>query len=335
MTNEGILGHRVDLVHRPRRNRRSASIRELVRETHLTPADLILPLFLIEGENRQTPIESMPGISRMSCDRLVDTALEANRLGIPAVALFPALDDSIKDPLAAESCNPEGLLQRCVRELKSLIPAITVITDVAMDPYSSDGHDGVYQDGVILNDPTLKILAEMAVSQAEAGADIVAPSDMMDGRVGYIRRALDENGFEEVGILAYSVKYASAFYGPFRDALDSAPKSGDKKTYQMDPANRREALREVQLDVEEGADMVMVKPALPYLDVITAVRSLVTVPVAAYNVSGEYAMAHAADRLGWLDGESIMMEMLTSIKRAGADMILTYFALEAARMLER
>jgi porphobilinogen synthase len=302
-----------------------------VRETRPAPSDLILPLFLIEGTNQKVPIDSMPGFFRLSTDRLVKTAREAQKLGIPAIALFPALKEKLKDRFASESTNPDGLLQRCIREIKSRVPGITVITDVAMDPYSSDGHDGLVEDGEIMNDPTLKILGEMALSQAEAGADIVAPSDMMDGRVGYIRDVLDSGGFENIGILAYSAKYASAFYGPFRDALDSAPKSGDKKTYQMDPANVREAVREVLLDIEEGADIVMVKPALPYLDVISAVRSVVDIPVAAYNVSGEYAMAKAAARLGWLEEESVMEEMLTSIKRAGADMILTYFALEAAR----
>jgi len=275
----------------------------------------------------------MPGVFRLSPDLLLEQAQSAFTLGIPAVALFPALPESSKDRFATESTNSDGLLQRTVRELKSRIPELTVITDVAMDPYSSDGHDGVFEDGQILNDPTLEILAAMAVSQAEAGADIVAPSDMMDGRVRIIRDGLDQSDFESVGILAYSAKYASAFYGPFRDALDSAPKSGDKKTYQMDPANAREAVREVLLDVEEGADIVMVKPALPYLDVISAVRSAVQVPVAAYSVSGEYAMAKAAAQLGWLDEDAVVAEMLTAIKRAGADMILTYFAEDIAKSL--
>lgn len=322
---------RVKLVQRPRRNRKSDSIRRLIRETLLTPSDLILPLFVVDGSDQKIPIQSMPGFFRLSPDRLLGEARSAHALGIPAVALFPALPETLKDRLASESTNSDGLLQRTVRELKDRIPDLTVITDVAMDPYSSDGHDGVFEDGEILNDPTLEILAAMAVAQAEAGADIVAPSDMMDGRVRAIREGLDESGFEGVGILAYSAKYASAFYGPFRDALDSAPKSGDKKTYQMDPANTREAIREVLLDVEEGADMVMVKPALPYLDVISAVRSAVPVPVAAYSVSGEYAMAKAAAQLGWLDEDAVMAEMLTAIKRAGADMILTYFAADIAR----
>ncbi|GAB4238803.1 MAG: porphobilinogen synthase [Acidobacteriota bacterium] len=330
---EEILAHRVPLVQRPRRNRRSEAIRSLIRETTLAPSDFILPLFVVEGEGQRIPISSMPGFYRLSRDELLKMAREAWDLGIPAVALFPALAEDKKDRWATESWNPDGLLQRAVRDLKNALPELAVITDVAMDPYSSDGHDGIVAGGEIVNDPTLEILARMAVSQAEAGADLVAPSDMMDGRVGYIRKALDDAGFTNVGILAYSAKYASAFYGPFRDALDSAPKFGDKKTYQMDPANRREALREVLLDVEEGADMVMVKPALPYLDVIAAVREAVHLPVAAYNVSGEYAMIKAAAQQGWLDEERIMMEMLLAIKRAGADMILTYFAVPAARLL--
>ncbi len=324
----------ISLLRRPRRNRRSAAIRSLVRETELRPADLILPLFVTDGSEQRVPIDSMPDCFRLSPDLIVHEARKASELGIPAVALFPALPESQKDHRASESTNPEGLLQRTIRSLKQEVPGMTVITDVAMDPYSSDGHDGVFEEGEILNDPTLPILAGMAVSQAEAGADIVAPSDMMDGRVGYMRRALDEKGFTNVGILAYSAKYASACYGPFRDALDSAPKSGDKKTYQMDPANRREAVREALLDVEEGADMVMVKPALPYLDVIAALREAVQLPVAAYNVSGEYAMVKAAGRMGWIDEPSVMMEVLLSIKRAGADMILTYFAIPAARKLQ-
>jgi porphobilinogen synthase len=316
---------------RPRRNRRSDALRRLVRETSLEPADFIWPLFVTDGE--KSPIASMPGVFRLGRADAVKEARAAAKLGIPAVALFPALPERLKDPLAKESTNPKGLLQRTVRDLKEAVPDLVVITDVAMDPYSSDGHDGVLKEGRILNDETLGILAAMAVSQAEAGADMVAPSDMMDGRVGFIRGALDERGFTDVGILAYSAKYASAFYGPFREALDSAPRSGDKKTYQMDPANAREALREVRLDVAEGADVVMVKPALPYLDVIAAVRAAVDVPVAAYQVSGEYAMAKAAGELGWLDARAALKESLLSIKRAGADMILTYAAREVAEAL--
>lgn len=323
----------VELPVRPRRNRVNDAMRRMVRETVLSPADFIWPLFVVDGERVEIPIESMPGCGRLSVDLIVERAAEAHALGIPAVALFPALPDDVKDPQAVESINPDGLLQRCVRELKDRVPGLLVITDVAMDPYSSDGHDGMLRDGEIVNDETLEILAEMAISQAEAGADMVAPSDMMDGRVGFIRDALDDMGFTGTGILAYSAKYASAFYGPFRDALDSAPRSGDKKTYQMDPANSREALREVRLDVDEGADMVMVKPALPYLDVISLVAEEVDVPVAAYHVSGEYAMLKAAAERGWLDGDAVMMESHLAIKRAGADVILTYSAVDMARLL--
>jgi porphobilinogen synthase len=321
------------LPQRPRRNRRGPALRAMVRETALSPADFILPLFLIPGSGQREAIVAMPGCARLSRDLLVAEAREAWRLGVPAVALFPALPDALKDPMARESVNPKGLLQDCVKALKDALPDLCVITDVAMDPYSSDGHDGVVRDGQILNDETLPVLAEMAISQAAAGADLVAPSDMMDGRVGYLRQALDQAGHSQVGILSYAAKYCSAFYGPFRQALDSAPRHGDKKTYQMDPANRREAIREVLLDVAEGADMVMVKPALAYLDVIAAVRDAVNLPVAAYNVSGEYAMIKAAAERGWLNEEAAMMECLLSIKRAGADLILTYFSLPAARLL--
>ena len=322
-----------DLPIRPRRNRKSHAIRRLVRETTLSPDDLIWPLFVMEGEDEEVPIPSMPDCYRWSRDRVVSEAKEAFTRGIPAVALFPALDASLKNPMATESTNNDGLLQRTVRDLKEAVPALCVITDVAMDPYSSDGHDGILKDGEILNDPTLEVLCSMAVSQAGAGADVVAPSDMMDGRVAAIRHALDAAGHSDVGILAYSAKYASVFYGPFRDALESAPKGGDKKTYQMDPANAREALREVQLDVEEGADIVMVKPAMPYLDIISDIASTVDVPVAAYQVSGEYAMLRAAGKHGWLDYEAAMLESLLSIRRAGADMILSYAAREVAGKL--
>jgi porphobilinogen synthase len=288
-------------------------------------------MFVTEGA--KTPVASMPGVFRLPRADAVKEAKELSKLGVPAVALFPALAEKLKDPLAKESVNPKGLLQRTVRDLKEAVPELCVITDVAMDPYSSDGHDGVVRSGRVVNDETLEILAAMAISQAEAGADMVAPSDMMDGRVGVLREALDQRGFTEVGILAYSAKYASAFYGPFREALDSAPKHGDKKTYQMDPANAREALREVLLDVAEGADIVMVKPALPYLDVIARVRDAVQLPVAAYHVSGEYAMVKAAGQLGWLDAKAAMRESLFAIRRAGADMILTYAAREIAAEL--
>ena len=320
-------------IYRPRRNRRSAAIRDLVRETTLSPSDLIWPAFVIEGSGVREPIASMPGCARLALDELLDEAREAVSLGIPAIALFPALSDDRKDARATESTNPEGLLQRTVATLKTELPDLLVITDVAMDPYSSDGHDGLVVDGEIVNDETLEILAAMAVAQADAGADLVAPSDMMDGRVGAIRAALDVAGHADVGILSYAVKYASAFYGPFRDALDSAPRGGDKKTYQMDPANRREAVREALLDVAESADVVMVKPALAYLDVIATVRSAVDVPVAAYHVSGEYAMVKAAGEKGWLDADAVLRECLLSIKRAGADMILTYAAKDVAKQL--
>ena len=323
----------VQLPIRPRRNRTSKSVRALVRETEITPSDLIWPLFVVEGSGERKPVSSMPGCFRLSRDQLVEEARAAFDLDIPAVALFPVIEDGKKDSMARESVNPDGLLQRTIRDLEEKVPDLCVITDVAMDPYSSDGHDGILKDGVILNDETLDVLAAMAVSQAEAGADMVAPSDMMDGRVGFIREALDDHGFEQVSILSYAAKYASAFYGPFREALDSAPRGGDKKSYQMDPANVREALREVFLDVAEGADIVMVKPAMPYLDVIAAVRANVEVPVAAYQVSGEYAMIKSAGELGRLDADAAMREALLSIKRAGADMIFTYAAREVAESL--
>ncbi|MCP4751379.1 MAG: porphobilinogen synthase, partial [Proteobacteria bacterium] len=296
--------------------------------------NLIMPLFVIDGDSQQQEVESMPGIFRFSSDLIVRECRELHQLGVPAVVLFPALDNSVKDPLATESCNDDGLYQRTLRAIKETVPDMTVMTDVAMDPYSSDGHDGVVApNGLIVNDETLPILSAMAVSQARAGADVVAPSDMMDGRVGHIRRALDEEGFTQVGILAYSAKYASAYYGPFRDALDSAPKHGDKKTYQMDPANVKEAVREAELDIEEGADMVMVKPGLPYLDVVRAVSEISEVPVAVYNVSGEYAMVKAAGLKGWIDYRKVVLETLLGFKRAGASMILTYHAKEVAGWL--
>ncbi len=324
---------RIRLTQRPRRNRRSPALRDLVRETELSPSDLILPLFVTEGKKQRLPISAMPGQFRFSLDELLKTCEEAADLGVPAVALFPVLPEGKKDKRASESVNPKGLLQETISTIKAKVPSLLVISDVAMDPYSVDGHDGLVRDGEILNDETLPILADMAIVQAKAGADLVAPSDMMDGRVGYLRRALDQAGFHDVGILSYAAKYASSFYGPFREALDSAPRSGDKKTYQMDPANRREAVREALLDVQEGADILMVKPALAYLDIISLVRSKVNVPVAAYQVSGEYAMIKAAAERGWIDGPRAMHETLLAIKRAGADMILTYFALEMARTL--
>ena len=324
----------ISIPKRPRRNRRSASVRDLTRETMVTPADLVYPIFVTEGKNVREAISSMPGIKRLSLDLLAKECREVAGLGIPAVALFPKISDRKKDSLAAESKNPRGLIPRSVREIKSAVPELTVITDVAMDPYSSDGHDGVVRDGQIVNDETLPVLADMAVAQAKAGADYVAPSDMMDGRIGYIRRALDEAGLTDTGILAYSAKYASAYYGPFRDALDSAPKAGDKKSYQMDYANVREAVREVLLDEEEGADIVMVKPAGLYLDVIMRIRAVTELPVAAYHVSGEYALIKAAAAKGWVDEDAAVREALTAIKRAGADIIFTYFAKAFARSFQ-
>jgi len=308
-------------------------MRGLVRETSLSPDRFIYPMFVQEGEAQRTPISSMPGQARLSVDLLVETAAQAFALGVPGVALFPALSDDLKDPRGTESTNSQGLLQRAVRALKAALPSLLVITDVALDPYSSDGHDGVLLDGRIDNDITVPILAQMAVAQARAGADIVAPSDMMDGRVGAIRSALDAAGFNQVGICAYCVKYASAFYGPFREALDSAPRGGDKKTYQMDPANVREALREVRLDEAEGADWLMVKPGLPYADVLRHVRDLTALPVASYQVSGEYAMLKAAAQSGWLDYDKSILETLLCLRRAGADIIFTYAAIEAAKLL--
>ncbi|WP_019987564.1 porphobilinogen synthase [Rudanella lutea] len=323
----------MNLIRRPRRNRASAVIRDMVQETRLTPHDFILPIFVMEGQNLRTEVASMPGIYRHSPDLLMDEIAECVDLGIRAFDLFPNLPEFKKDKYATESTNPDGLYLSTIRAIKDRFPEVCIMTDVAMDPYSSDGHDGLVENGQILNDPTLEILAKMAVAQAEAGADILGPSDMMDGRVGYIRSALDAAGFTNVGIMSYAAKYASAFYGPFRDALDSAPKFGDKKTYQMNPANSREALIEAELDVQEGADMLMVKPALAYLDIIKLLRENVNLPITAYNVSGEYAMIKAAARNGWLDGDRAMMEALLSIKRAGADVILTYFAKEAAKQL--
>ena len=323
------------MINRPRRNRLTSGIRGLIRETHIQPRDLVWPTFVQEGNNQRTPIVSMPGVSRLSIDQLVVDSNKAFELGIPAVALFPAIDDSLKNSEGKESLNPEGLLQRAVKKLKKEIPDLVVITDVALDPYSSDGHDGFVRDGQILNDETLPLLAGMAVAQAKAGADVVAPSDMMDGRVEAIRWALDDAGFHNVLICSYCVKYASAFYGPFRDALESAPKEGDKKTYQMDPSNAREAIREIHSDEEEGADWLLIKPGLPYLDVIRLTREHSELPIAAYHVSGEYAMLKAAEEKGWLDYESCLMESLVSLRRAGADMIFTYGAIDAASILKR
>ena len=326
----------LQLTKRPRRLRRNPSIRSLVQETHLSVDDLIYPMFVMEGENQRVEIPSMPGCYRYTLDLLLAEVAELYTLGVKAVALFPVVSESKKDDNGTESYNPEGLAQNTVRAIKAATPDTIVITDVALDPFTTHGHDGVIDEhGVILNDETVDILVKMSISQAQAGCDMVAPSDMMDGRIGAIRRGLDAHGFTDVGILAYSAKYASAYYGPFRDALDSAPKFGDKKTYQMDPANAREALTEVELDIAEGADIVMVKPALAYLDIIHQVKANCNVPVAAYNVSGEYAMIKAAAQLGWIDEKKIIMETLLSIKRAGADLILTYFAKEVALILQK
>ncbi|GAB3564564.1 porphobilinogen synthase [Spirosoma luteolum] len=323
----------MDIIRRPRRTRTSAGLRDMVQETNLSVSDFILPIFITEGQNVRTEVSSMPGIYRHSLDLILDEVQSCMDLGIRAFDLFPNIAEAKKDKFATESYNPDGLYLRTIRAIKDRFPDAVVMTDVAMDPYSSDGHDGIVENGKILNDPTLEVLAKMAVAQAQAGADMIGPSDMMDGRVGFIRRALDAAGFHDLAIMSYSAKYASAFYGPFRDALDSAPKFGDKKTYQMNPANSREALVEAQLDLDEGADFLMVKPALAYLDIIKLLRDNFDLPIAAYNVSGEYAMIKAAAQNGWLDGERAMMESLLAIKRAGASVILTYFAKEAARLL--
>lgn len=320
------------LLRRPRRNRKNEVIRDLVQENWISKNDLVLPLFVCEGTNQKIPIPSMPSIFRFSLDLLLEEIEHCTRLGIRAFAPFPQIPEEKKDPHATESYNPEGLYARTIRAIKQNFPNVMLFTDVALDPYNSDGHDGIVSNGEILNDETLEILGRMALVQAQAGSDCIAPSDMMDGRVGYLREVLDKNGFKNISILAYTAKYASAFYGPFRDALDSAPKFGDKKTYQMNPANAREALLEAQLDIAEGADIIMVKPALPYLDIIRLFRNNFTVPIAAYNVSGEYAMLKAAIQQGWLH-EKVILESLISIKRAGADIILTYFAKEVASII--
>jgi porphobilinogen synthase len=305
----------------------------MVAEHHLTPADFIAPVFVMEGENEKTEIPSMPDYYRYTLDLLTEEVRELQAEGIRCVLLFAKVPDEKKDNEGTEALNPEGLMQRAVRAVKEKFSDMFVMTDVALDPYSSYGHDGIVRDGEILNDESVEVLARMAVSHAEAGADMVAPSDMMDGRIKAMREALDEAGFKHTGIMAYSAKYASGFYGPFRDALDSAPGFGDKKTYQMDPANVREAIKEARLDEQEGADIVMVKPGLPYLDVVRAVKEHVNIPVSVYNVSGEYAMLKAAAAKGWLNEEQAMMEALIGFKRAGADLIATYFAKQAAKIL--
>jgi len=317
--------------YRPRRMRQNDAFRRMIRETKLSVDDLILPLFAVNGKGVKNPIDSMPGHYQLSIDNLVKTSSKAHELGIPAVMLFGIPEK--KDPLATGAYDKNGVVQNATRALKDKIPDLAVITDVCLCQYTDHGHCGVVEGNIIDNDASLDLLAKTALSHARAGADMVAPSDMMDGRVAEIRNILDENDFINVPILSYAAKYCSAFYGPFRDAAHSAPKFGDRRTYQMDPANALEAVREVTLDIEEGADIIMVKPALPYLDIIRLIREEIDLPLAAYNVSGEYAMIKAAEKMGWVDGKKVMMETLIAIKRAGADMILTYFALEAAEEL--
>jgi porphobilinogen synthase len=321
------------LQRRNRILRANSSIRSLVAETHLSPDDFIVPLFIDEGENIQTDISSMPGYYRRSLDLTVKEVKELWSIGLKSVLLFVKCKDELKDNKGTEALNPNGLMQRSIKAIKDAVPGMLVMTDVALDPFSSYGHDGIVEGQEIVNDATVEVLAKMSVTHARAGADFVAPSDMMDGRIGAIRKALEENGFTKTGIMSYSAKYASCFYGPFRDALDSAPGFGDKKTYQMDYHNRIEAIKETIMDVEEGADIVMVKPALSYLDVIREVKNAVHVPVSCYNISGEYAMIKAAAKMGWIDEDKAIIETLTSMKRAGADLIATYFAKDVVRLL--
>lgn len=317
--------------YRPRRLRQNDGFRRMIRETRLSVDDLILPLFAIDGKGIKNPIDSMPGHFQLSIDHLVKTCKKAHELGIPAIMLFGIPDK--KDPLATRAYAKDGIVQKATSTLKDKIPDLNVITDVCLCQYTDHGHCGFVDGHIIDNDASLDLLARTALSHAKAGADMVAPSDMMDGRVAEIRTILDENDLSNIPIMSYAAKYCSAFYGPFRDAADSAPKFGDRRTYQMDPANALEAIREVSMDIEEGADIIMVKPALPYLDIVCRIREEIDLPLAAYNVSGEYAMIKAADKMGWIDGKKVMMESLTAIKRAGADMILTYFAIEAAEEL--
>jgi porphobilinogen synthase len=320
-------------LYRPRRLRESPLIRKMVRETTLRADDLVYPLFAVHGRGIREPIPSMPGQFRLSIDELLKECKDAASMGIPAVLLFGIPRD--KDPRGSEAYAEDGIIQQAVRAVKETIPDLLVITDVCLCEYTSHGHCGVVEEGRVKNDPTLELIARTALSQVEAGADLVAPSDMMDGRVAAIREALDDSGYQETPIMAYSAKYASAFYGPFRDAAGSSPQFGDRRSYQMDPANGIEAMREVALDVDEGADIVMVKPALPYLDIISRVKAEFGLPLAAYSVSGEYAMIRAAGQLGWLDEERAMVEALTGIRRAGADIIITYFAKDLARLIEQ
>ncbi len=322
------------MLERPRRNRNTDTIRGLVRETRLHLDNLIFPLFLLDGKGKNEPIKSLPGIARLSEDNALREMEQCMKLGLRSFVLFPAVDEKLKDTEATYSYSKKNFYLRIIKKMKQEFPESCLISDVAMDPYSSDGHDGLVENGRILNDETLGILGRMALAQAEAGIDIIGPSDMMDGRVAHIREELDDADFEQVGIMAYTAKYASAYYGPFRDALESAPKMGDKKTYQMDPANSREALREAALDASEGTDFLMVKPALLYLDIIHSLSQNHDLPIAAYNVSGEYAMLKAAAEKGWLDYNKAMPEMLLSIRRAGATAILTYAAKEYAQLLK-
>jgi porphobilinogen synthase len=320
------------MYNRPRRNRKNVAIRDLIQETHLSVNHLIFPLFLVDGTNKKESIPSLPNIYRFSLNLMLKEIEECLRLGIRVFDLFPAVHEDLKDTVASYSYAEDNFYLNAIRTIKERFPEVVLMSDVAMDPYSSDGHDGLVENGQIMNDETLVILAKMSVAQAQAGIDIIGPSDMMDGRVGYIREELDLNGYTNTSIMSYCAKYASAYYGPFRDALNSKPKFGDKKTYQMNPANKREALIEADLDVSEGADMLMVKPATLYLDVIHLLKENYDTPITAYNVSGEYAMIHAASEKGWLDYDSAMSEMLLSIKRAGADGILTYFAKDFAKL---
>jgi len=321
------------LQRRNRILRQSPAIRSMVAETILTPNDFIVPLFISEGENKKEEIASMPGYYRMSLDHTVKEVKELWSMGLKSVLLFIKCKDELKDNKGTEALNPKGLMQRSIRAIKEACPDMLVMTDIALDPFSSYGHDGIVEGSEIVNDATVEVLAQMSVSHAQAGADFVAPSDMMDGRILAIREALEENGLNKTGIMSYSAKYASCFYGPFRDALDSAPGFGDKKTYQMDYSNRLEAVKETLMDVEEGADIVMVKPALAYLDIIREVKNAVSVPVSAYNISGEYAMIKAAAKMGWIDENKAILETLTAIKRAGADLIATYFAKDAVKLI--
>ena len=321
------------LQRRNRILRQSSAIRSMVAETILTPNDFIAPLFIDEGENVAFEIPSMPAYYRYSLDLTIKEVKQLWSIGIKCVLLFIKVADELKDNTGKEAWNPDGLMQRSIKAIKNAVPEMIVMTDVALDPYSSYGHDGIVENGEIVNDPTVDALVQMSISHAKAGADFVAPSDMMDGRIGAIREALEQNNFTKTGIMAYSAKYASCFYGPFRDALDSAPGFGDKKTYQMDYANRIEAVKEALMDVEEGADIVMVKPGLPYLDIVREVKNAVNVPVSVYNISGEYAMIKAAAKMGWINEDKAILETLTSIKRAGADLIATYFAKDAVKLL--